>query len=717
MTRLVIGCGTGRCGTVSLSKIFHQQKDVVATHENCLMPWTPNWTLCEQQYRSLKNREPFAKLSVDVAFYWLPYVEQLIQLDHAVKFICLKRDKDQTVKSYLQKTKNRALWQSNVPEKMKKNIWYDCYPSFETENKQESIELYWELYYKTARLLETKYPQRFRIVKTEALNDRAQVIDILEWCGLDDPVVSPVPVHSNAIINKPALKTISDNLVDSLFDAAKRVDKSFIETNQTVWLFWGGPLPAHISQCMKTIIEKCGKFHPRLVTPENVHQYIDLPPNWSRLQSWAQKADILRFGLLQQYGGIYIDCDCVAIGRLDQIFAEKNTKDFYCCLNREKVPSIGFLCAKKGSRVCKYVFEAQKQQLDRANVKDSNHTKYGSFLVQNIIKKHQLQSEITSESMFGRTSVCYWDHWMTLTVKNQTLQNFVNVFKLSPFCVHIYNHGSKKTMRNCAWIEDSHEEPCADQNLPKLTICIKTYERHMTCVETVKEFVKVLPDASFLIVDDSTDTEQEKVNFAAKLRQHTQNVFVIRIPCNSGLSMGRNVLLQYVQTEYFLLTDDDLHLETVAPLQESIDFLEKHPTCDLVAGKTHGNEKQFCLRRDAHSSKTMVHSKTPKTTVVHGDSTFSQYDFVENIFVGRTSSFRCKNVTWNAKLKVSEHLEFFWRNRNTLTSFFNANLVFYPTTTAMADNARYLDARQKQKQYFWKIACGFMDIERCQFET
>ena len=90
MKTMVIGLGSGRCGTVSLRDLLKYQ-GFDATHEMELMPWTPNYMLCDQVIQKIVGRKN--DLVSDIGYYYLPYVENILGQRHQMtKFVCLKRD-------------------------------------------------------------------------------------------------------------------------------------------------------------------------------------------------------------------------------------------------------------------------------------------------------------------------------------------------------------------------------------------------------------------------------------------------------------------------------------------------------------------------------------------------------------------------------------------------------------------------------------------------
>ena len=73
-TRLIIGLGTGRCGTVSLKALLDLQKDTHATHETMLLPHKFNERKFVQYMRKVWGRK--TRIVADVAL-WSIHLQSL----------------------------------------------------------------------------------------------------------------------------------------------------------------------------------------------------------------------------------------------------------------------------------------------------------------------------------------------------------------------------------------------------------------------------------------------------------------------------------------------------------------------------------------------------------------------------------------------------------------------------------------------------------------
>lgn len=190
---LVIGLGTGRCGTHSLAKLLGDQHGAKITHElggRPVMPWRHDGNLAAGAVMHFKNQQ-HAGLFGDVAFYWLNYVEDLLEAFPAAKFVVLKRDRDEVVQSYCKWTPTRNHWADHMGLQWMECPWDWCFPSYSTElSKEEAIARYWDEYYAKVDRLIGLSPASFCQLATRDLNSESQIGQLLNWLDIEHPVIT-----------------------------------------------------------------------------------------------------------------------------------------------------------------------------------------------------------------------------------------------------------------------------------------------------------------------------------------------------------------------------------------------------------------------------------------------------------------------------------------------------------------------------------------------
>lgn len=186
--KIVIGLGTGRCGTQSLATLLDQQPDSDITHERFKyhLAWSQNDNrvklLIDKCQKQLNNG---LQLTGDVHSAYLPYAEELLETVPNTIFIALKREKEATVKSFLERTRKKANhW---APDKLleRHKRWNKCFPTYEKElTKPHAIARYWDEYYEEVERLQSKYPNRVFLYDLSILNNAEMQSNLLSKLGI-----------------------------------------------------------------------------------------------------------------------------------------------------------------------------------------------------------------------------------------------------------------------------------------------------------------------------------------------------------------------------------------------------------------------------------------------------------------------------------------------------------------------------------------------------
>lgn len=235
---IVIGLGSGRTGTASLAKFIDSQHNALCFHElnpsgsvfegnpqpqintireyKAILEGGPRHLLAldytrphsVKTYEKLKRMEKVDILG-DIAFYYLLYVENLLGITSDIRFVCIRRDKSETVESWLEKTRIHRWkslwladrikstlvrtpfhtaynhWQNHDGTKWAKEpVWDKTFPKFEAASKREAIEKYWDYYYAQAELLAARHPEHFRIFDISEMSHPEGQRRILEFIGV-----------------------------------------------------------------------------------------------------------------------------------------------------------------------------------------------------------------------------------------------------------------------------------------------------------------------------------------------------------------------------------------------------------------------------------------------------------------------------------------------------------------------------------------------------
>lgn len=122
-----------------------------------------------------------------------------------------------------------------------------------------------------------------------------------------------------------------------------------------VWAYWEGPCPEWIRACWRSVVAAAP--NARLLTPESFDLLRDRDRDidLSRLQV-AHRADYIRMFLLQRYGGLWIDADCLAMKPLQPVLNLLTVHEMVGHRERSGLVSNGFVASRAGGRIVSAVY-------------------------------------------------------------------------------------------------------------------------------------------------------------------------------------------------------------------------------------------------------------------------------------------------------------------------------------------------------------------------
>ena len=261
---IVIGLGTGRSGTASLAKLLNAQRDALCFHEmnpSCVrFSGTPRPILNTiDEYQAIVDGGDPSMLTVDlgrpvaakaydrlckmhrvrligdIAFYYLSYVEAIAARNPNVRFLCLRRDIDETVASWINKSrisrwpskhladrigalitrapfhKSRNFWMEHDGSHWQHDpVWDKCFPKFEAASMPEAIRKYCEFYYAEAEQLARKLQPVFRFVDTPSMVNGDYQSEILSFLGVPvgEHVFTDAHIHQSRTGHSPKARRV-----------------------------------------------------------------------------------------------------------------------------------------------------------------------------------------------------------------------------------------------------------------------------------------------------------------------------------------------------------------------------------------------------------------------------------------------------------------------------------------------------------------------------
>jgi len=205
LPKIVLGMGTGRCGTYTLYNILAKQKNTACTHEGLGHPWEPDYLIF---YETILNFLVNFKADViaNIGWYWINYVGRIMNSLEDPKCICLKRPKDEVVDSFQRYLPDINKWtdpESIHWEPRKYYITPDrhMWPKYDAP-RAEALAMYWDEYYNKAKFWQQRLPANFLVIDMyEALNTENGQHRMLSFLGYPE---NEHKIFLNQKLNTPA---------------------------------------------------------------------------------------------------------------------------------------------------------------------------------------------------------------------------------------------------------------------------------------------------------------------------------------------------------------------------------------------------------------------------------------------------------------------------------------------------------------------------------
>lgn len=131
---------------------------------------------------------------------------------------------------------------------------------------------------------------------------------------------------------------------------------------KNIWMYWENKRPAHIARCIESVRRHKGRCEFHLLDSDSISRFLpNLRPEWHTLKKAAHKADYVRTRLVHQYGGMWIDCDMIALADIEPLFEFPEHLDYAC---QNIAASIGCFIARPGCKILEKIIAEQDSVLD-----------------------------------------------------------------------------------------------------------------------------------------------------------------------------------------------------------------------------------------------------------------------------------------------------------------------------------------------------------------
>ena len=173
---IVIGYGTGRCGTQSLASFLNQQKGFNITHEAIYHSWyqTPEYESTVDKLLAMKGA-----VIGDIAYYWIKHLNKLFSTVDNLKVINITRDIDEVIESFW--TYNNSIRMYMV---INNKRWFR-YPFDDSTPSKDSLANTIRKYKFSEDIINKYYGDKIYHMDMEDLNNINKLHDLLTWLGVD----------------------------------------------------------------------------------------------------------------------------------------------------------------------------------------------------------------------------------------------------------------------------------------------------------------------------------------------------------------------------------------------------------------------------------------------------------------------------------------------------------------------------------------------------
>lgn len=204
---LVLGLGSGRCGSTSLARALAGAEGVCATHENPpMVPWRPTSEQLGAHCKRFRLLLAHFEVVFDSAHWWLNAVDHMAGEFDRMKLIALMRDPDACARSFLERkgTGRNAInhWVDHDGTFWKSALWDRFYPSYEPgrfglgepegvsqaelpSRQHALVKTYVEDYNEGLTRAKDRFGERLLLLRTEELSEPEAQDRVKAFLGME----------------------------------------------------------------------------------------------------------------------------------------------------------------------------------------------------------------------------------------------------------------------------------------------------------------------------------------------------------------------------------------------------------------------------------------------------------------------------------------------------------------------------------------------------
>jgi hypothetical protein len=164
--------------------------------------------------------------------------------------------------------------------------------------------------------------------------------------------------------DKNALKIQKEQKINNLWPSKIR------KLGQPIlWMYWqnakGKTKPPYLDLCLETILKNCQDDYKIIILDDKMVKQLSMTinPNFTNIEPIGMRADYIRFTIIAEYGGLWLDYDTIVLKNL-RFIKELLLKYNFIGFEHQTFGdlSIGFFAGNVYNRIClymKYIFESE----------------------------------------------------------------------------------------------------------------------------------------------------------------------------------------------------------------------------------------------------------------------------------------------------------------------------------------------------------------------
>ncbi len=226
--------------------------------------------------------------------------------------------------------------------------------------------------------------------------------------------------------------------------------------------------------------------------------------------------------------------------------------------------------------------------------------------------------------------------------------------------------------------------------MQNVTFGITTFNRPMLLRQLIDSIRLRYPSVRIVVADNG----DEQVTLP-------DNVQVIRLPFDCGLSRARNALIDHLQTDYLLVLEDDFQFTDETDIEPLRQVLDSAADVGVVGGAIRGIDGRvtcYALDIEVCRQTMRVREATHRVEITPSGIPYRICDMVWNFALFRRTMLH--EHRWVDALKIGEHCPFFYEVK--LASRWRVASCSLPKIFHVPDRrpAKYMKYRRRAADYF-----------------